>query len=247
MLAVLRWLKSPIVIFVLIAFAIAAAIGLVRHHNQQQAAQRRLATCRFYEKANKAQGTSPVTVGTTKVAVLGDGLAQGAGLPHLMRQAWPALLGAREHWTTIVNADARSGFVAGGYCGGQRFGKRVAQVLSLHVNTVIVEGGTGDLAHTSILNFAAKFQRSVKKLLHQLAGISQVIVVGPLPVGSTVSPEERTLDKVLRRNTDRDGRTYVSALHWQLPETDKSDQADARNQAAIADYLSRSLSGTVVR
>lgn len=233
----LRLLTTPTAIVLIVAMAAALAIGLWRRHDLHIAAHRRLADCHIDRKLQEGQ----VTKGSTTVAVLGDGLADGYGLPGGPKQAWPALVGTQRHWTTMVNGVADSGYVAGGYCGHQRFSYRLAQVLALHPSVVIVEGGTGDIASSTKKDFRDRFVKAARHVLGQLKTVPHVVVVGPLPTSSTPSAEEQLVDTALSKIAATKGETYVSALQWRLPSAPHGDRTDVRTEAAIAAQLERSL------
>ncbi|MGH8862009.1 MAG: GDSL-type esterase/lipase family protein [Jatrophihabitantaceae bacterium] len=209
------WLTSPIVILIVIALVIAALIGVYRRHRIAVEHAHGQAACRVNLALNASRGDPrPLTTGAPTVAVLGDGLAQGAGLPAPRSQAWPALLGLREEWTTEVNADERSGFINGGFCGKERFARRAAAVAALHPDVVIVEGGTSDVGTTSPQSHKTNIEDSEQAALRQLRSIKTVVVVGPVATGGKPSSDAQALDAALADRTTKDQRIYVSALSW---------------------------------
>lgn len=235
-----HYLTTPMALLMIVGLAVALTVGLIRRHNQQVAARQRLIDCRIDQKLKPA----PVSTGSPTVVVLGDGLADGFGLPRTMNQAWPALLGSHTHWRIIVNGDARSGFLAGGFCGHERFATRLTQVLAAHPALVIVEGGTNDVARaasTTDRNFQAHFRTAAVHLLRRLTTATRVVVIGPLPTSHPASATEQRLNQDLAHAAKTAGATYISALHWQLPQTPTADQTNPETQASIAAHIQQSL------
>lgn len=142
--------------------------------------------------------------------MIGDSYSQGSGLDDPREQDWSTLAGRMAGWTTHVAAVGLTGFVNGGYCGGQEFVTRVDAALSWRPDLVIVQGGLNDDTADS-----ATLSRQAVDLLRRLDAVPAVAVVGPPDVPKR--QHEAATDAVLRHAAEAAGRRYVSMLHVRFP------------------------------
>lgn len=179
---------------------------------QHQTAERTAASCAAVTADNAARDDRrPVTSGGPTAAVLGDSYAQGQHLDRPREQAWSTLLGQAEGWTTRVDAIGMTGFINGGYCGGQTFASRLPAVLASRPQVLVVEGGLNDYEADP-----ADVRQAAAELLAAARAVPTVIVVGP-PSAPARGDTPAAVDAALGEATAAAGRQYVSTLTAGLP------------------------------
>jgi lysophospholipase L1-like esterase len=251
-----RFITSGPVITCLIAFVVAGIIGLIRHQSvvKKHAAQvaARMARCHASNALNSTRrDPAPVSAGRTRVVVLGDGLAQGAGLPAPRADAWTTLVGRHEHWYLIVNADGGTGILNGGYCGHESYPRRVAAVLAAHPRLVVVDAGSGDVAlvnqyvEKKLKHPAARLAGAERRLLAALHPAQRVVVIGPvLPPAAKDGKALRLVDKALKKAALHAGDTFIATATWQLAYQPHTKELSAAGERQFAVDLEHALTST---
>lgn len=174
-----------------------------------QASQQKTERCQA-ETAYASKNGSVITAseGKTAVAIMGDSYTTGEFLPDRSK-GWAYQVGAGKDWAVKLNGVGGTGFVNPGPCGAQAYSDRIARVLTLDPQVLIVEGGLND-ANAS----AADIQAGARLVLTQASEIPKVIVVGP-PAPPT-GKDYAAIDRALSEAAAAAGRQYVSALDWDL-------------------------------
>jgi lysophospholipase L1-like esterase len=178
------------------------------------------------------------------IVVLGDSYSQGEGLPAGRDGAFPALIAQETGRPVLLDGYGSTGFTTRGYCADRpvAYGERLApdHLLAQPPATVVVEGGVNDARHGDPSRVGA----AAVALLHRLAGVPQVIVVGPAEVGTADPGRLTTVDQALAGAARAAGRPYVHLRAHPLPLQGDGLHPTAAGQQIIARLLVPLLAGT---
>lgn len=196
-----------------------------------------VAGCRKAAADHAAGLRVPVSAGAPGlVVVLGDSYSQGAGLPHGPSDAFPALVARETGRTVHLDGFGSTGFTTRGFCAEQpvTYGDRLTadHLLSLQPTTVIVQGGVNDARQGR----PAAVRAAAADLLHRLARVPQVVVVGPADVQADPG-RLTTVDEALAADAAAVGRPYVDLRRVRLPLQADHVHPTREGQAAIAALL----------
>lgn len=156
-------------------------------------------------QAQKLRPDIAVSNGTGAVVALGDSYTASS-----RTAGWTTSLARSKGWRVYVNGISGTGFTSGGPCGNQQYATRVDAVLGQQPTRVVVQGGLNDTRAPD-----DRLSEATRSLLTSLQRVPSVVVVGPPPAPAVEGTAR--VDQVLRAETQRAGRQYVSTQTWQLP------------------------------
>jgi lysophospholipase L1-like esterase len=109
-----------------------------------QASQQKDGRCKA-ETAYAAEHGSVIeaATGKTNVVIMGDSYTTGEFLPDRSR-GWAYQVGQGKDWAVKLNGFGGTGFVNSGPCDSRAYSDRIAKVLALKPQVLIVEGGLND-------------------------------------------------------------------------------------------------------
>lgn len=170
--------------------------------------------------------------GPTRVTVLGDSYSAGDGLVTAggtRDERWVNVYAETAGATVTLDAVGMTGFVNGGFCGGQEYTSRAA-TLAAPADMVIVQGGVNDWQASP-----ADVRDAAADLLDAVPDGTPVVVVGP-----ATTPERGALpdiDAALEDAAVEHGACYVSALDWDLPMLPDGLHMTAAGHAEYAAHI----------
>lgn len=168
-------------------------------------------------------GTEPATY------ILGDSYTAGDGLEEY-RDGWAYQYAQLTGTFTSVAGVGQTGYVNGGYCGGQTFAERLPKATS----TLIIQGGLNDSENT-----ADEIRNAATALLASVTTTETVILVGPLDVNGY--DNEATVDKILKAAATDADRVYVSALNWDVELQEDGVHPNEKGAHEYATLLAQAL------
>lgn len=199
-----------------------------------QASQQKAERCQA-ETAYAVRNGSVITAseGNTAVAIMGDSYTTGEFLPDRSK-GWAYQVGAGKDWSVKLNGVGGTGFVHPGPCGAQAYSDRIARVLTLDPQILIIEGGLNDANARP-----ADIQAGARYLLSQTREVPTVVIVGPPapPTGKNYVAIDRALSEVAAS----EGRQYVSALDWDLEYLPDGLHLTEASHAEFASNVARQL------
>lgn len=160
---------------------------------------------RVTRQAQNLRTDIPVSEGTGAVVALGDSYTAAS-----RTAGWTSSLARSKGWRVYVNGVSGTGFTSGGACRNQQYSTRADAVLGMLPTMVVVQGGLNDTRAPDDL-----LSEATRSLLTSLQRVPSVVVVGPPPAPAVQGTAR--VDQVLRAETQRAGRQYVSTQSWQLP------------------------------
>lgn len=164
--------------------------------------------CRAIEASVEARG-GWVTYGDGDglIAVLGDSYAAGFGLDP-GDASWPEILADEASASVMVDAIAATGYVNGGFCGGDTFSTRVVELVALAPDVLVIEGGLNDweAGERDVLEAARAVLADVDA--------PEVIVVGP--ARTPARPDVAGVVGALSAAAGEAGATFVDVRTLEL-------------------------------
>lgn len=160
-------------------------------------------------------GSAPAVAGPERPRALffGDSLFAGVGaVPERPVQPWETarLLG----WSPTVDAMGGTGFTTGGRRGRPYLDRlRDSAALARTYDVVVVEGGTNDAHHGSLLQLPER-AREVLRLVRRAQPGARVVVVGAFTPAGPATPRQLAVDRVLRAAAAELGAEYVSQVRY---------------------------------
>lgn len=169
-------------------------------------------------------GAEPVTT------IIGDSYTSGDGLENY-RDSWAFQYAAITGSETHIAGVGRTGYINGGFCGGQTYTERLPKEIG---STLIVQGGLNDAGEPGddILKAASKLLASVER-------VETVVVVGPVDVPGRDG--EAKIDAALAEAADAAGRRYVSALGWKIQLQADGTHPSEKGAKEFAALLAREI------
>lgn len=143
--------------------------------------------------------------GGQRVAILGDSWAHGDVIEN-RANGWAHLLATGR--TIQLDAIGATGFVNGGFCGGQEYAARIHEVLDARPDVLIIQGGLNDDSVDP-----QEVQAAAEHLIDAADGVvHRIILIGPVDVPACT--HERDIDAALDRAATSHDAEYVSTLDW---------------------------------
>ena len=182
------------------------------------------------------------------VVAIGDSIMKGHGLPG--SQAWPAIIGAANHWTVHNLACDGAGFktVGAAYDCAAPFNALVQKAEELKPDIVLISGSSNDLgaANDTLSSATAAALRSLR------AENPNALIIGISTVwGDTLTPPQiENINDQVRAAVDEVGGLYLNigqplANHRSLLQSDDVHPT-AEGQRVLAQVISRALRGANV-
>lgn len=222
------------VVLVLIAGTV-AGVGAIRQ------ARATAAGCSEVKSAIETRGALPtVSTGTNRVLVVGDSWSAGQGLASspkvAIARSWAATLGRARRWTVLDDAIAYTGYVNGGFCGGQQFDIRASVDLAAHPDEVLIEGGINDTDATS-----SAISSAARTLLSRFASVRTVVLIGPGDAPARAAADRAKVVRALAAAARSAGRPFVDASGWKLAYQRDGLHPTQAGQDAFAVQVSTAL------